>query len=81
LLAAIAHALLTLLGAAGEECGMDRMLKVNTVKRRTLSLFRQGTEWWEAIPNMPEERLALLMTAYDAVVRRHEVFREVFGIL
>jgi hypothetical protein len=81
LLAAIAHALLTLLGAAGEECGMDRMLKVNTVKRRTLSLFRQGTEWWEAIPNMPDERLTLLMTTYDAVVRRHAIFREAFGIL
>jgi hypothetical protein len=81
LLAAIAHALLTLLGAAGEECGMDRMLKVNTVKHRTLSLFRQGTEWWEAIPNMPTERLTLLMTTYDAVVRRHEIVRDAFGIL
>jgi hypothetical protein len=81
LLAAIAHALLTLLGAAGEECGMDRMLKVNTVKHRTLSLFRQGTEWWEAIPNMPSERLTLLMTTYDGVVRRHEILREVFGVI
>lgn len=81
LLAAIAHALLTLLGAAGEECGMDRMLKVNTVKRRTLSLFRQGTEWWEALPNMPSERLELLMATFDAVVRRHEIFRDAFGII
>jgi hypothetical protein len=81
LLAAIAHALLTLLGAAGEECGMDRMLKVNTVKRRTLSLFRQGTEWYEALPNMPNERLELLMKTYDAVVSRHEIFREVYGVI
>ena len=81
LLAAIAHALLTLLGAAGEECGMDRMLKVNTVKRRTLSLFRQGTEWYEALPNMPNERLELLMKTFDAVVNRHEVFREVYGVI
>jgi len=81
LLAAIAHALLTLLGAAGEECGMDRMLKVNTVKRRTLSLFRQGTEWWEALPNMPSERLELLMKTYDGEVRRHEFFRDVFGVI
>lgn len=51
------------------------------VKRRTLSLFRQGTEWCEAIPNMPVERLTLLMTTYDALVRRHEVFREAIGIL
>lgn len=81
LLAAIAHALLTLLGAAGEECGMDRMLKVNTVKRRMLSLFRQGTEWWEALPNMPSERLELLMKTYDGEVRRHEFFRDVFGVI
>lgn len=81
LLAAIAHALLTLLGAAGEECGMDHMLKVNTVKRRTLSLFRQGAEWYEALPNMPSERLELLMKTYDAVVRRHEILREVFGVI
>jgi len=32
LLAAVAHALLTLLGAAGEACGFDRTLKANTVK-------------------------------------------------
>ena len=81
LLAAIAHALLTLLGAAGEECGMDRMLKTNTVKRRTISLFRQGTEWYEALPNMPSERLEMLMKTFDAVVRRHEIFREVFGVI
>jgi hypothetical protein len=41
LLAAIAHALLTLLGAVGEQLGLDRHLKVNTVKTRTLSLFNQ----------------------------------------
>ncbi len=81
LLAAIAHALLTLLGAAGEECGMDRMLKVNTVKRRTLSLFRQGTEWYEALPNMPSERLELLMKTFDAVVNRHEIFCDVYGVI
>jgi len=60
---------------------MDRMLKVNTVKRRTLSLFRQGTEWYEALPNMPSERLELLMKTYDGVVRRHEIFREVYGVI
>jgi hypothetical protein len=81
LLAAIAHALLTLLGAAGEECGMDRMFKVNTVKHRTLSLFRQGTEWYEALPNMRTDRLELLMSTFDTVVRRHEIFREAFGVL
>ena len=30
------------LGVPGERCGLDRTLKVNPVKRRTLSLYRQG---------------------------------------
>jgi hypothetical protein len=42
LISALAVVILTLLGATGEKLGMDRYVKVNTVKRRTLSLFRQG---------------------------------------
>jgi len=80
-LAAIAHALLTLLGGASEETGLDRMLKVNTVKHRTMSLFNQGLEWYEAIPNMRPERLELLMTAFDRIVRSHAVFCDIFGII
>ena len=44
LLAAIAQALLTLLGAAGEACGLDRLMKTNTSKKRTMSLLNQGGE-------------------------------------
>lgn len=80
-LGAIAHALLTLLGAAGERCGLDRMLKVNTVKRRTLSLYKQGCFWYDAIPEMPDDRLLALMTAYDECVREQAVLREIFGLL
>lgn len=49
---AIAVALLTLLGAAGESLGMERLLKANTVKRRTYSLFRQGVLYYLKIPTM-----------------------------
>lgn len=80
-LGAIAHALLTLLGAAGERCGLDRMLKVNTVKRRTLSLYKQGCFWYDAIPAMPDDRLLVLMTAYDECAREQPVLREIFGLL
>lgn len=80
-LGAIAHALLTLLGAAGERCGLDRMLKVNTVKRRTLSLYKQGCFWYDAIPAIPDDRLLALMTAYDECVREQVVLREIFGLL
>lgn len=81
LLVAMAHALLTLLGAASEATKMDAYLKANTVKRRTHSLFRQGTYWYQAIPNMRDDWLHTLMTAFDKIVREHAVFREAFGIL
>lgn len=81
LLAAIAQALLTLLGAAGEECGLDRLMKTNTSKKRTMSLLNQGINLYAAIPMMKEDRLSMLMTAYDASVRRHEIFRSVFGVI
>jgi len=80
-LGAIAHALLTLLGAAGERCGLDRTLKTNTVKRRTLSLYRQGSFWYDAIPAMPDDRLVQLMSAYDECVREQQLLREIFGLL
>jgi hypothetical protein len=40
LINAFAMVLLTMLGAAGESLGMDRLLKSNTSKIRTHSLFR-----------------------------------------
>jgi len=81
MLVAMAHALLTLLGAASEASGMDAYLKANTVKRRTHSLFRQGSYWYSAIPNMRDDWLHRLMTSFDRIVREHAVFREAFGVL
>ncbi|MEB2312527.1 MAG: hypothetical protein OZ921_06845 [Sorangiineae bacterium] len=45
------------------------MLEVDTVKRRTPSLYEQDCFWYDAIPAMPDDRLALLMTAYDERAR------------
>jgi hypothetical protein len=81
LLAAVAQALLTLLGAAGEECGLDRTLKANTVKKRTMSLFNQGCCWYRAIPHMREERLVPLMKAFGRIVSSHAAFRDLFGLI
>jgi hypothetical protein len=81
LLGAMAHALLTLLGAAGEQAGMDRMLKVNTSKKRQHSLYNQGLFWYDALPNMPDDRASTLMAAYDAAIREHAAFREIFGLI
>lgn len=79
LLAAVAQVLMTFLGAAAEEAGLDRYHKVNTVKRRTHSLFRQGLYWYGAIPNMRREWLTPLMAAFDRILRQHAIFTEIFG--
>lgn len=81
LLAAIAHALLTLLGAASEATGMDRYLKVNTSKERTHSLFRQGAYWYGAIPNMRDDWFKTLMEAFDKIVSEHAVFRQIYALI
>jgi len=81
LLAAIAHALLTLLGAASEKTGMDAYLKVNTAKKRTHSLFRQGSYWYGAIPNMRDDWFANLMAAFDAIVSEHAIFQEIYALI
>jgi hypothetical protein len=41
---ALAAYLLTLVGVVSEKLGCDRLLRANTSKRRTHSLFRQGRE-------------------------------------
>ena len=74
LVSAFATALLTLLGAVGESLGMDRLLKSNTSKTRTHSLFRQGCMLYELIPNMPEHRLIPLMEKFAEAVARTALF-------
>ncbi len=81
MLAVLAIALLTMLGEAGERAGLDWMLKANTSPKRQLSLFRQGLEWYQMIPNMPEERLVLLMNNYYEVMRQHALCRNILGVL
>ena len=81
MLAAMAQALLTLLGAAGEAVGLDRMLKANTVKRRTLSLLRQGTCWFRALPNMPDDRARILLGSFDKILAEHAFSRDALGAI
>src|SRR5580698_2501011 len=68
LINAFAVVLLTLLGAAGEALGYDRMLKTNTAKRRVHSLFRQGCMLYDLIPMMPEIRLRPLMQRFSLML-------------
>lgn len=64
LIAALAHEYLTLLGQAGEDIGLDRTLKVNTVKKRTHSLLTQGSAYYGMLPYMREERLKPLLERF-----------------
>jgi hypothetical protein len=72
-------ALLTLLGATGESLGMDRLLKSNTSKTRTHSLFRQGCMLYELIPNMPENRLTPLIEAFAKALSKTNEFSGLFA--
>jgi hypothetical protein len=64
---ALAAYLLTLVGVVSERLGFDRLLRANTSKRRTHSLFRQGREIVKgALPDVLERecmRLVLLKLA------------------
>ena len=81
LLSAIAIALLSLLGAAGKSIGYDRWLKVNTVKQRAHSLFRQGQMLYEHIPNWPEERLRPLLEKFAQMLMEYRVYKKIFAII
>jgi hypothetical protein len=54
---------------------MDRLLKSNTSKTRTHSLFRQGCMLYELIPTMPEQRLAPLMAKFAEAVAGLGLFK------
>jgi hypothetical protein len=79
LINAFAVVLLTLLGAAGEALGYDRMLKTNTVKRRVHSLFRQGCMLYDLMPTMREDWLGPLMQRFSLMLQEQPLFADVFG--
>jgi hypothetical protein len=80
LLCAMAMTLLTLLGAAGESLGMDRLLKANTVKKRTHSLFRQGCHYYAALAMMPSDRANPLLRRFGEYVLREPVYVQAFAL-
>jgi len=80
LISALAMALLTILGATGEALHYDRMLKANTVKRRTHSLFRQGCMLYDWLPRMPEKYFEPLVRAFADNLLRHKGFAVVFDL-
>lgn len=80
LVSAFATVLLTLLGAAGESLGLDRMLKSNTAKTRTHSLFRQGCMLYDLIPTMRQPQFEPLMARYAEFLNQEKSFTGLFGV-
>ncbi len=76
-LIAVAHTLLTLLGAASEESKLDKTLKANTSPKRTMSLFNQGLYWYSCLERMRPDWLDRLLDAYEKIVRGHESLAEI----
>ena len=76
---AMATRLLTLLGAAGESLGMDRMLKADTRKARTRSLFRHACYYYASIPAMKQELLDPLVQRFGEYVLREQTPKEPRG--
>jgi hypothetical protein len=79
LLAVLAHTLLTLLGKAGQELGMDRML--GATRPSQLSLFRQGLMLFERMPQMREDRLRALAKQCGALLQEHVLLTDILGVI
>ena len=80
LINALAMALLTVLGATGEALGYDRMLKANTVKRHTHSLFRQGGLLYDWLPRTPEKYFEPLIHAFAENLSQRQPLAVVFAL-
>ena len=79
LLAVLAHTLLTLLGKAGEELGMDRGL--GATRPRQYSHFHQGQLLFDLIPTMERKRLRALLQRFGQLLREHALLSQVLGYL
>ena len=78
---AIAVSLLTILGAAGEAIGLDRLLRYGTAKKRTHSLFTQGCFYFLAMVNYKLERFEMIMKKYAELLHEHAVFSGLFSFI
>jgi hypothetical protein len=81
LINAFAVVLLTLPGAAGESLGHGRHLKTNTTRRRTHSLFRQGSMLYELIPDMTDFLLRPLGERFAEMLANQPIFAQIFGVV
>lgn len=81
LISALSVMILTLFGAVGEKLGMDRYLKANTVKHRTMSLFRQGVHYYHHIINMTKSELKSFFDCFFELLNQHKNLEEILWII
>ena len=76
LIVALCYTLLTLLGQAGEKIGFDKYLKVNTVKTRTHSLFRQGQFYLDYFRHFDSEQQKQLMDSFEKELQNNDFWSQ-----
>jgi len=81
LIHAIATLVLTLLGAAGEQIGLDKHLKSNTSKERQLSLFKQGCIYFRRLFRMINETAKKLIEAFYSLVIKNKSANTIIGVI
>jgi hypothetical protein len=81
LISAIATVVLTFLGAACEKIGLDKYLKVNTSKKRTLSLFRQGCIIFNRLEKMVSSTAEKLMIAFCELMIESKEMNTILGVV
>ena len=81
LVLSLSIALLTVLGFAGEAVGIDMHYKVNTVKTRVYSLFRQDVMYFRDLDTMRQEWLEPLLVEFEKLLCEHELNQLAEGIL
>lgn len=78
LVLALSYLLLVVLGQAGEQIGFDRKLKVNTVKTRTHSLFRQGQFYYKFFFRFTHEEQENLMQNFENLLQKQGFWTDFF---
>ena len=77
LIVVLCYRLLVILGQAGEEMGLDKKLKVNTVKTRTHSLFTQGQFYYDFFPLFTPTEQEKLMAQFTVLLQPHNFWQGV----
>lgn len=78
LIVVLCYRLLVILGQAGEQIGFDKKLKVNTVKKRTHSLFTQGRFYYEFYPHFTTEEQYRLTSQFSDLLQQETFWKQLF---